>query len=246
MKPRGSRLRRPMTREAWLGALHHYLGNETPTEFDPLPEFSERYYLGRYDDAANAVRSGRYRNGYEHFLTKGKEELRSPTRRIDLAYYASRERLADQLEDGLGGDAFAHYLTFGRDRRIARGAARGRGDQRGIRAAPVPTEGRHPAAPVRTAEARLRLPGPGGHQRADGAAQPVPVDPDGARLAARDLSRCHRADPRRLGFDRRDPPHRSLRHGRPNPALRQQHRLSARLQCGVAAQLGRLCPVSEQ
>ena len=28
----------------WLCALHHYLANDTPTAFDPLPEFSEAYY----------------------------------------------------------------------------------------------------------------------------------------------------------------------------------------------------------
>ena len=52
--PHGSRPAATDDRAGWLGALHHYLDNETPTEFDPLAEFSERYYLGRYADAAGA------------------------------------------------------------------------------------------------------------------------------------------------------------------------------------------------
>lgn len=100
--------------DRWLGALHHYLGNSTPADYDPLPEFSERYYLGRYADAANAVKSGRYRNGYEHFLAKGKADLRAPTQRIDLASYAAREPAAGTRDDGPPADAFEHYLRFGR------------------------------------------------------------------------------------------------------------------------------------
>ncbi|MGA8195523.1 MAG: glycosyltransferase [Acetobacteraceae bacterium] len=103
-----ARQRSPATDDPdrWLGALHHYLGNATPTDYDPLPDFSERDYLGRYADAANAVASGRYRNGYAHFLAKGKAELRAPTRQIDLALHAPR-----------AADAFEHHLTFGRSQR---------------------------------------------------------------------------------------------------------------------------------
>jgi O-antigen biosynthesis protein len=98
---------------AWLGALHHYLGNATPTEFDPLPEFSERYYLRRYPDVADAVRSGRYRNGYEHFLCHGRGEHRAPSPSIDLARHACQEA-AGTMENAHAGDAFEHYLRFGR------------------------------------------------------------------------------------------------------------------------------------
>ena len=98
----------------WLCALHHYLCNETPTKFDPLPEFSEDYYLARYSDVASDVHTGRYRNGYEHFLAKGREELRSPSRQIDLAYYASRADVVSSFQEGRSGDAFTHYLMIGR------------------------------------------------------------------------------------------------------------------------------------
>ncbi len=98
----------------WLCAVHHYLCNATPTDFDPIAEFSEQYYLGRYHDVTNAVRAGKYRNGYEHFLAEGRDKVRAPHRSIDLAYYASRQTVERDLESGRIHDAFEHYLTYGR------------------------------------------------------------------------------------------------------------------------------------
>lgn len=98
----------------WLCALHHYLCNDTPTAFDPLREFSERYYLGRYGDVAEAVESGKYRNGYEHFLARGQQELRSPNWMIDLADYVSLDRMTGGADRTVSRDAFVHYLTSDR------------------------------------------------------------------------------------------------------------------------------------
>lgn len=61
---------------AWRCALHHYLANDTPTTFDPSPEFSEAHYLRRYPDIAAAVQRGAYRNGYAHFIQTGLAEGR--------------------------------------------------------------------------------------------------------------------------------------------------------------------------
>ena len=36
-----------IARGVWRCALHHYLANDTPTAFDPLPELSESYYMAR-------------------------------------------------------------------------------------------------------------------------------------------------------------------------------------------------------
>ena len=82
---------------AWRGALHHYLTNDTPTEFDPLPEFSEAYYLERYEDVAAAVAAKDLRNGYHHFLSYGVEELRSPRETLDLRYYTDANPQAPVL-----------------------------------------------------------------------------------------------------------------------------------------------------
>jgi hypothetical protein len=63
-------------RGAWRCALHHYLANDTPTRFDPSPEFSEAHYFRRYPDIAAAVQRGSYRNGYAHFIHTGLAEGR--------------------------------------------------------------------------------------------------------------------------------------------------------------------------
>ncbi|MBV8457303.1 MAG: hypothetical protein JO122_11885, partial [Acetobacteraceae bacterium] len=97
------------------GALYHYLTNDTPTEFDPLPEFSENFYSARYPDVAAAVESGELRCGYRHFVTHGVFEHRRPSRDLDLAWYvANNPQVAQDLEAGHVRDAFAHFLTIGR------------------------------------------------------------------------------------------------------------------------------------
>ena len=104
----------------WLCALHHYLTNETPTEFDPLADFSEAYYLGRHKDVAAAVEAGDRRNGYEHFLANGIAELRAPCATIDLRYYlTAHPSVRSDLDSGHARDAFAHCVTIGREQGLA-------------------------------------------------------------------------------------------------------------------------------
>ena len=98
----------------WRCALHHYLCNRTPTEFDPLSEFSERFYLARNSSVANFVRRGERRNGYAHYLAYGAEELRAPCETIDLRWYASQPQVSDDLAQGKAAHAFEHWLLIGR------------------------------------------------------------------------------------------------------------------------------------
>ncbi len=99
----------------WSCPLHHYLCNDTPTEFDPVPEFSERYYLEQNQDVAGAVAAGSVRMGYLHFVEHGVFELRAPRATVDLAcYVATHEWVSADLETGCVRDAFAHYLMIGR------------------------------------------------------------------------------------------------------------------------------------
>jgi O-antigen biosynthesis protein len=96
-------------------ALYHYLTNDTPEEFDPLPEFSESYYIARYPDIAAAVESGDLRCGYRHFVTHGVFEQRCPSRELDLGWYvANNPQVAQDLKAGHVRDALAHFLTIGR------------------------------------------------------------------------------------------------------------------------------------
>lgn len=79
--------------------LHHYLSNETPTSFNPLPDFSEEYYVTRYPDIAHSISIRHFRNGYEHFMRFGANELRSPSEEIDLkAYYESSVEVRKNIE----------------------------------------------------------------------------------------------------------------------------------------------------
>jgi GT2 family glycosyltransferase len=99
----------------YVSALHHYLANETPTQFDPLPEFSEAFYLKLYPDIVVAIEAGNIRNGYQHFLSDGVFERRAPCEAVDLTYYIdSHKSVRDDLLHGVARDAFAHYLAVGR------------------------------------------------------------------------------------------------------------------------------------
>ncbi|MBV9374563.1 MAG: glycosyltransferase [Alphaproteobacteria bacterium] len=98
----------------WRCAVHHYLTNETPAAFDPLPEFSESYYLARYPDIAAAVQQGKLRNGYQHFLLYGAAECRTPNPNFDMRYYADHEVVRSALRTGSARDPFTHYLAIGR------------------------------------------------------------------------------------------------------------------------------------
>ena len=98
----------------WRSALEHYLRNDTPTEFDPIPDFSEEWYLSADLGLRSVVDSGAYRNGYAHFLRHGSVELRSPAPHMDLAWYAARDPVRESLVLGEANDAFSHWMTIGK------------------------------------------------------------------------------------------------------------------------------------
>ena len=94
----------------WSSPLAHYLGNPTPTLFDPNAHFSEAGYARAYPDVASAVQAGSYRNGYDHFLENGAREKRRPSPEIDLAQLADA-RVQMEIAGGLYPDAFAYYVA---------------------------------------------------------------------------------------------------------------------------------------
>lgn len=110
----------------YLGALHHYLCNETPTRFDPLPDFSESFYLARNPDAAALVQAGVFRNGYAHFLAAGAAQNRAPAPWIDLDAYLAGSSLAREAVEGrTARDSFHHLLTYGRRHGLSASPLRG-------------------------------------------------------------------------------------------------------------------------
>jgi hypothetical protein len=90
-------------RGEWRCALHHYLTNDTPTNFDPAPEFSEAHYLRSYPDIAAAVYRGRFRNGYAHFIAIGLAEGRSAGAASKPVPSESESRSANELIEPLAG-----------------------------------------------------------------------------------------------------------------------------------------------
>ncbi len=97
----------------WHCALEHYLCNDTPTAFDPLPEFSEAFYLDQDRHLVAAVTQRHFHNGYDHYLRNGARETRSPSPAIDLRWYAEQEPARTALARRECPDAFTHYLTIG-------------------------------------------------------------------------------------------------------------------------------------
>ncbi len=92
-------------------ALEHYLCNDTPRRFDPLPQFSEDAYTSLHIDVVPAIESGQFRNGYDHFIQFGVFECRRPHPDIDLAAYHRAVAVQADIINGLCRDAFAHYVT---------------------------------------------------------------------------------------------------------------------------------------
>jgi GT2 family glycosyltransferase len=92
-------------------ALEHYLYNDTPRRFDPLPQFSEDAYTSLHIDVVPAIESGQFRNGYDHFIQFGVFECRRPHPEIDLATYHRAVEVQADISNGLCRDAFAHYVT---------------------------------------------------------------------------------------------------------------------------------------
>ena len=104
-------------------ALHHYLTNSRPQDYQPLQWFSEEYYAATYPDVQGAVVSGRFRNNYEHFLKHGAQERRRPHADIDLLHYYLSGRVQADLEGGAFRDAFAHWLKHLASGQLGRTAA---------------------------------------------------------------------------------------------------------------------------
>lgn len=95
------------------GALRHYLIIGAAEGRDPLCDFSEADYRALYPDVDSAITNGHFRSGYEHFLHFGASGLRSPTRDLDLAWYAAQTRVSRDLATSQYASAYFHLLVVG-------------------------------------------------------------------------------------------------------------------------------------
>jgi FkbH-like protein len=82
----------------------------------PLGVFSERGYLEKYQDVANAVRNGEETDGLSHYTRLGQFEGRVASG-FDPAYYmGSYPQVAEEIAEAGGLGPFDHYLSHGRKR----------------------------------------------------------------------------------------------------------------------------------
>lgn len=94
----------------YSSALHHYLTNDTPDRFDPLPQFKEATYRETYPDVVPALGGGTFRNAYDHFLRHGAFEGRRPDREVDLGPWVERFRQLGAMADREADHPFRQWI----------------------------------------------------------------------------------------------------------------------------------------
>ncbi|MFS8368876.1 glycosyltransferase [Acetobacter indonesiensis] len=97
----------------WNGPLHHYLANAKPTHYNPNAYFSEQFYAKAYEDVADAVKHGAFRNCYEHFVKNGQYELRQPAEDVKLRVYAENPKVKSEIAAHTFPSVFVHYIAHG-------------------------------------------------------------------------------------------------------------------------------------
>ncbi|GBQ10462.1 glycosyltransferase [Swaminathania salitolerans] len=95
----------------YLSALHHYLTNPTPRQYNPQASFSETYYARMHGDIVSSIEAGHLRNGYDHFVRFGAVEGRSPNEGIDLARFMKRADVRDMLRAGVYDSVYACWVA---------------------------------------------------------------------------------------------------------------------------------------
>ena len=78
-------------------------------------EFDETWYLKRYQDVAEAVRLGAFRDGHDHYSRFGFSENRQPRCiKVDEAFYrAQNHDVVEAIENGELPSAQAHFDQAG-------------------------------------------------------------------------------------------------------------------------------------
>ena len=102
-------------RSAYPTPLHHYLAVGAAAGVSPSWIFDDAYYLGTYADIRNAVRSGIFSCGFEHFVHHGAEQgLEGCAFFNERAYLARNPDVAGNVSHGgscRSGEA--HYIADG-------------------------------------------------------------------------------------------------------------------------------------
>ncbi|MGK7904038.1 MAG: DUF4347 domain-containing protein [Hormoscilla sp.] len=97
---------------------------DLPTQPEPdpapappsLPAFDESFYLAQNPDVANAVATGVFASGLEHYLGFGQFEGRSPSQNFNFDesfYLAQYPDVGNAVLGGIFSTGLAHYIQFG-------------------------------------------------------------------------------------------------------------------------------------
>ncbi|QDH16620.1 glycosyltransferase [Swingsia samuiensis] len=95
----------------YSSALHHYLTNKTPRQFDPQAFFSEEHYATAHPDIAGSLDMGAFRNGYEHFVHFGAYEGRSPHADVPLKEYLELPAVQRDVRNKIYTSGFSHWVA---------------------------------------------------------------------------------------------------------------------------------------
>jgi hypothetical protein len=91
--------------------LHHYVAVGASAGLSPSWIYDDAYYLETYPDVCEAIRSGVFSCGFEHFFQYGAEEGRDACAYFNERAYLTRN--PDVAADGGLRSGEAHYVSFG-------------------------------------------------------------------------------------------------------------------------------------
>ncbi|OIN85102.1 SAM-dependent methyltransferase domain protein [Francisella sp. TX07-6608] len=78
-------------------------------------QFDEYFYLEEYPDVAEAVKSGFYKNGLEHYMKYGINEGRKPILDFNENFYLKEyPDVAEAVKEGIYANGLTHYNKYGK------------------------------------------------------------------------------------------------------------------------------------
>ena len=104
----------------WTSFKNKLTGSQIKEEGEDykMEIFSEKWYLNKNKDVAEAVKKGTFKTGYHHFVTCGKEEGRKPLPPIPKEYNEGdylelNTDIAEAVRKGTYTSGLHHYLSYG-------------------------------------------------------------------------------------------------------------------------------------
>ncbi len=96
----------------WHSLLHQYLTETDCKKYSPSRFFSEKFYVESNPDLVEPIKSGRFFNGYQHFLLYGIQERRRPHPDIDLERFYHEPYIQKLLFNGRIPNVFVGWCQF--------------------------------------------------------------------------------------------------------------------------------------